>query len=137
MHFGLESRAFVVAALIVTTSLALTMWHDGDAMWWYAATHEPTCTQCQDMAAAAYLRVGDVPRAIERQEQAVRVSATTAFPRWERHWNLAELWLLAGNRVAAQQAFLRYLAAVPPEDRQHPADRGHIEVAKAALLRLP
>lgn len=128
-----------LAALIVTTELALPMWRDGDAMWHYAATHEPTCTQCQDMAAAAAVRQGDLAAAIRYQRQAVTVSDTTALPRWERHWNLASLLVLQGERAAAIQELRIYLAVIPAyrlTDAADLRDREHYERALVALAAL-
>lgn len=128
-----------LVALIVTTELALPMWRDGDAMWQYAATHELTCTQCQDMAAAAAVRHGDLAAAIRYQRQAVTVSDTTVLPRWERHWNLASLLVLQGERAAAIQELRRYLAVIPAArltDAADPRDREHYERALTALAAL-
>lgn len=124
----------VVAALAVVTLVALPMWKHGDALWQYAADHEPTCTQCQDMAAAADLRHGDLATALRRQRQALRVSATTMAPRWERHWNLAAILLLTGQRDEARRELETYLALVPPA--RYESDRDHIDRARVALAQL-
>lgn len=126
--------AVVVAAFGAVTFLTLPMWHDGDAMWRYAALHEPTCTQCQDMASAADLRDGDVQSAIRHQRQAVLVSDTTLAPRYERHWNLAALLLLTGEEEEARRELHVYLALVPPS--HYESDRNHIDRARVVLARL-
>jgi hypothetical protein len=125
-----------VGVLIVTTSWALPMWKNGDAMWRYAALHEPACTQCQDMAAAADVRQGDFARAIQRQEQAIRVSTTTMYPRWERHWNLGGLFLLTGHRDAAMRELRIYLALVPATARESETHRDHVKRARETLASL-
>ena len=125
-----------LGALIVTTSWALPMWKDGDAMWRYAARHEPTCTQCQDMAAAADVRQGDFLRALQRQEQAIRVSETTMAPRWERHWNLASLLLVLDRPDEAAREMRIYLALAPASQRDAPAHRDRIQRARTTLATL-
>jgi len=128
--------ASVLAALAVVTLVNLPMWRNGDAMWWYAAEHEPTCTQCQDMAAAADVRHGDLTRAIARQEQAIRVSASTMYPRWERHWNVAALLLALGRRDEAAQALRTYLASEPATLLHPDMDRLHLASARVTLAAL-
>ena len=131
------AAAGVLAALAAVTLINLPMWRDGDAMWRYAADHEPTCTQCQDMAAAADLRHGQIASALRRQEQAILVSATTAYPRWERHWNMAAiLMLLPDRRDDAIRALRTYLAAGDAAGRDTEVDRDHMMRARVALGHL-
>ncbi len=132
----LGTAAAIIGGFVAVTLAALPMWRTGDAMWAYAAEHEPTCTQCQDMAAAADLRHGQFAVAIARQEQAIRVSATTMFPRYERHWNLAAVNLLAGDQASAIREFRIYLASVPEAGRDAPDHRHHMDRARAALKSL-
>lgn len=126
--------AAAIAGLAVVTLVSLPMWRTGDAMWIYAADHEPTCTQCQDMATAADLRHGNLLGALRRQEQAMRVSATTMSPRWERHWNVAALLLDLGRTDEAARELHLYLGSVPAA--RYESDRAHIERAQLALARL-
>jgi len=133
-RFSLASAAAGLVALAVVTSVSLPMWRNSDAMWRYAAEHEPTCTQCQDMAAAADLRHGEIASALRRQRQAVLVSDTTMYPRWERHWNLAAILLVAGREEEAAREFRLYLSLVPTE--RLATDREHIERARVTLAAL-
>ena len=126
----------IVVALASVTLVNLPMWRDSDAMWHYAARHEPTCTQCQDMASAAALRHGDLQGAIRHQEQAIRVSDTTMSPRWERHWNMATLLIATGQPEQATQQLRVYLAAVPPGVQEVEPHRNHIRRARAMLAHL-
>jgi hypothetical protein len=135
-HLSFVGATAMVAGLAAVTLVALPMWKNGDAMWRYAADHEPACTQCQDMAAAADLRHGDFARAVLRQQQAIRVSATTMYPRWERHWNVAAILLLMGRTDEAAQALRTYLTAAPASRFYVPVDRDHIERARVTLARL-
>lgn len=128
--------AAVVAALAITTTLALPMWRDGDAMWQYAALHEPTCTQCQDMAAGDDVRRGHLAQAIWHQERAIAVSNTTRYPRWERHWNLAALLIQSGKPDDAKRELRLYLAAVPPALQDSARHGGHYARARLALDHL-
>lgn len=125
-----------LAALAAVTLYALPMWKDTDAMWQYAARHEPTCTQCLDMATAADVRHGDIEAALRRQRQAVAVSATTAVPRWERHFNLAVFLYQTGHHEEAAKELRVFLAAVPPEGHGVQGDREHVERARVALMEL-
>ena len=131
---GVAVGGLVVSLLIVVTEGALPMWHDGDAMWQYAALHEPSCTQCQDMASAAAVRHGDLASAIRHQRQAIVISDTTAAPRYERHWNLAALLLQVGHRDEAQRELVTYLALVPAS--RYESDQNHIERARVTLAKL-
>lgn len=126
----------VVAGLAVVTSLALPMWKDGDAMWQYAALHEPTCTQCQDMASAADVRHGDFTAALAKQQQAIAVSATTSAPRWERHWNVGAILLLIGRNDEAVAALRTYLEGGPNYQRDPAENLDHMDRARAALVQL-
>ena len=135
-RLSLASAAAGLVALAVVTSVNLPMWKDGDALWWYAAEHEPSCTQCQDMAAAADVRHGDLASALRRQEQAIRFSASTMYPRWERHWNLAALLLALGRRDEAAQALRTYLASEPATLLHADMDRLHLASARVTLAAL-
>jgi len=128
--------ASVLAALAVVTLVNLPMWRNSDAMWRYAALHEPTCTQCQDMATAADYRDGNVAGALRYTERAVAVSDTTPSPRWERHFNRGVFLLQLGRHGEAVAALRTYLALVPADRRDVAVDRDHIERARAALASL-
>lgn len=126
----------LLAALVVRTETALPMWQNGDTMWTYAADHEPSCTQCQDLATTAALRRGDLAQAIAYQQQAIRISATTLYPRWERHWNLATLLVIDGQPVEAIRELRVYLAVFPPSHHANPSDHDHYQRAQVALAAL-
>ncbi len=126
----------VLVALTVVTSAALPMWRNGDEVWWYAAEHEPTCTQCQDMASAADVRHGWIERALLRQRQAILVSATTMAPRWERQWNVAALLLLLGRQDEAIVALRTYLEGGPDYQRREAENLDHLTRARTALTQL-
>ena len=126
------SATAMIAALALVTLVNLPMWQDGDALWRYAARHEPTCTQCQDMATAADMRRGDYASAILRQRQAIRISDTTLVPRFERHWNLAGLLLMNGQPEEARREIGVYLTLAP----ETAAHVDHIRRARNALAQL-
>ncbi|TMB88647.1 MAG: hypothetical protein E6J45_11190 [Chloroflexi bacterium] len=135
-RLSLASAAAGLVALIAVTETALPMWRNSDAMWRYAALHEPTCTQCQDMATAADYRDGNVAGALWYTERAMVVSDTTPAPRWERHWNRGVFLLQLGRREEAVAALRTYLALVPDARRDVEVDRDHIARARAALASL-
>ena len=122
----------MIGTLALVTLVNLPMWRNGDALWQYAALHEPTCTQCQDMATAADMRRGDYASAIRRQRQAIRISDTTLVPRFERHWNLAGLLLMNGQPEEARREISVYLT-LAPETATHV---DHIRRARNALAQL-
>lgn len=126
----------ILAAFVVVTLVKLPMWTDGDTMWRYAAQHEPTCTQCQDMASAADYRDGDLAAALHKQERAIAVSDTTAFPRYERHYNRALFLLQLGRPRDAEAALRVYLASVPADRRASVSDGAHYERARAVLAQI-
>lgn len=126
----------MIAALIVTTELALPMWRDGDTMWQYAALHEPSCTQCQDMASAAAVRHGELQTALWYQDRAIAVSNTTPAPRWERHWNRAALLVKLERPDEAREALRIYLANIPTRGLDPVADQAHYVRAQTALAAL-
>ena len=133
---ALAGAVSIVVALVAVTLVNLPMWRNSDAMWRYAALHEPTCTQCQDMATAAEYRDGNVAGALWYTERAMAVSDTTPAPRWERHWNRGVFLLQLGRHEEAVAALRTYLASVPDARRDTEVDRDHIERARAALASL-
>lgn len=133
---GVAVGGLVVALLIVTTSYALPMWRDQAHLWRYAASHEPTCTWCHDMAGALAYQRGEFEVYRQHMVTAIAVSDTTYSPKWERHWNLADVLLRMGRRDEAVVAIRTYLAAVPVAYRNTGLDRIHIAAARDTLARL-